>query len=443
MTSNALRCTSLALLLALTINTVYASSGGGIPAWKKNNNRQDNNQPVNGPSIGNPADVDNRPQNPTDINPTSHVDGNQTAVPAPTPLGAPEGNPPQVRDANQQIPRPQGQAPKPPGASKQNPPQMRDANQQIPRPQGQAPKPPDARKKPPKLEDANKSNSDAAVSSSSASMPANNPLDDDPKIGLSWEIFVEGSNREKFLENKYKSGQKIYGEACLKAVKIAIQDLKNNMDPKEILEKLAAARHNAASGNGKDEFGKLRDPSKMGPKKMENPITPVTDEDYPRYLQRFIDRNKELNPEKKDHEFGTLTEEKINAESESSVLTQFCPKPFSLFSDNPAIVHANVKLVAPILDKVVNIAKNLNDSTKTNEERIKLIAEIHWWLANAMPWERGSAAISHMFAIALMSNYGIAVNQRSKGVIIDLEAFLKNKNEFINNYLSFYQNSEK
>jgi hypothetical protein len=76
---------------------------------------------------------------------------------------------------------------------------------------------------------------------------------------------------------------------------------------------------------------------------------------------------------------------------------------------------------------------------KNQKNKIELIAQFHWWFANAMPFDRGSAAIGEVLAETLLKGAGFKW-EKKKHLLIDIEALLEpNMDEFVRQYPSFHQ----
>lgn len=68
--------------------------------------------------------------------------------------------------------------------------------------------------------------------------------------------------------------------------------------------------------------------------------------------------------------------------------------------------------------------------------RLKL-AELHWVFANAMPYNRGSAAIVEMFIDAMWRYHGFEVPRKVPGVNLDCEALSRTEEDFARHYPVF------
>ncbi len=75
---------------------------------------------------------------------------------------------------------------------------------------------------------------------------------------------------------------------------------------------------------------------------------------------------------------------------------------------------------------------------KNSEDKIALIAQFHWWFSNAMPFERGSAAIGEVLTETLLKGTGHKW-EKKKHLLIDIEALLEPcMEEFVRKYPSYY-----
>lgn len=75
-----------------------------------------------------------------------------------------------------------------------------------------------------------------------------------------------------------------------------------------------------------------------------------------------------------------------------------------------------------------------------NEETLKNIGRIAWYLAHAMPLERGSASTLEMFVTTLMVKNGFELNSYQNNVTLDLEAmFEPDKERYANNFMTWFQ----
>ncbi len=69
----------------------------------------------------------------------------------------------------------------------------------------------------------------------------------------------------------------------------------------------------------------------------------------------------------------------------------------------------------------------------------KRIAEMHWFLAQLMPCQRGSAGITDVFTKSLYESLGVQVHPWKTGVAPDLEAFVRPLDDYVGNYPKFFE----
>jgi len=93
-------------------------------------------------------------------------------------------------------------------------------------------------------------------------------------------------------------------------------------------------------------------------------------------------------------------------------------------------VHTPGRNIAPIMAHVETLYQRAMNPNLPLEQTIETVAEIHWWLAHAMPYKRGSAAITDAFTKAIFECRGMDTGRWSRGVLPDLEAFVMPLDQF-------------
>lgn len=99
-------------------------------------------------------------------------------------------------------------------------------------------------------------------------------------------------------------------------------------------------------------------------------------------------------------------------------------------------VKPTLKYIGDLYSEVIKI-----DKVKTKEQLafcIKKIAEMQWYFAQSTPFLRGSAGIAEVFTKSLCESLGIQVSPWKKGVAPDLEAYVRNLDDYIKNYPTFF-----
>lgn len=114
-----------------------------------------------------------------------------------------------------------------------------------------------------------------------------------------------------------------------------------------------------------------------------------------------------------------------------------------LFGDNTtpypsaAMVHTDVDFVPILRDRCRALFERLRKGDHGSEELIAGIAELQWWLAHVMLYNRGSASIAEWLVAALFRSQGYRVTWSSQP---DLEALLTlHSKDFAARYLDFSQ----
>jgi len=95
------------------------------------------------------------------------------------------------------------------------------------------------------------------------------------------------------------------------------------------------------------------------------------------------------------------------------------------------------ELVQELVDQTLRLQQR-SGTEYSPREILGTLAQIHWWLSQATPYRRGSAAISDMFTKALFQICGFSTPCWRKGVAPDLEAFCTPLADFIDNYPKFF-----
>ena len=93
------------------------------------------------------------------------------------------------------------------------------------------------------------------------------------------------------------------------------------------------------------------------------------------------------------------------------------------------------ELIEKELEKAFKEYKDLAFQENKDEKKIaEKVGLIHWWLANAMFYSRGSAAIADYTSKVLLDNAGIKYGLWQKNIQPDLEAFMTSQHDFARKY---------
>jgi hypothetical protein len=101
--------------------------------------------------------------------------------------------------------------------------------------------------------------------------------------------------------------------------------------------------------------------------------------------------------------------------------------------------HTPPENIGPALEKAQHLYDRLSIQTsKPLEELMKDIAELHWWIAQACPYARGSAAIAKMMVGAILKHHGYEAGGFGD-IEPDCMALIQNLEEFKAGYLKLMQ----
>lgn len=87
------------------------------------------------------------------------------------------------------------------------------------------------------------------------------------------------------------------------------------------------------------------------------------------------------------------------------------------------LVHTDPRYIPKIIDHVESVFTRVTRGERSPQENLTDLAEIHWWLTNAMPDRRGSAAKAEFCIRSLAYANGIELPPFRRGVLPDMEAF--------------------
>ena len=110
-----------------------------------------------------------------------------------------------------------------------------------------------------------------------------------------------------------------------------------------------------------------------------------------------------------------------------------------------AMMHPKGKYGEAALKHVDTIYKNLREKyagkkiTAADMDDINgMVAEMHWLIAQTMPWGRGSDCIVNAFVKSVYKSLGVETFPPAKGVSFDLEAFCTELSDYKKKYASYY-----
>lgn len=103
-------------------------------------------------------------------------------------------------------------------------------------------------------------------------------------------------------------------------------------------------------------------------------------------------------------------------------------------------IHTPAENISIIFSEIERLYQRYLDSDD-QEFLIKEIAKIHWWICQASPCYRGTAAISEVIIAALIKAKNLQIRLKPR-VLMDLQALAEERIErFVLNYKGFYESS--
>jgi avirulence protein len=101
-------------------------------------------------------------------------------------------------------------------------------------------------------------------------------------------------------------------------------------------------------------------------------------------------------------------------------------------------IHPAGIRVEPLLRHAETLFDRAVDRDASPSEVIRAAAEMHWWLAHAMPFQRGSAAITDALVKAIYLSHGISFSPYRVGIQPDIAAFTLRLDDFLAVYPRFF-----
>lgn len=103
------------------------------------------------------------------------------------------------------------------------------------------------------------------------------------------------------------------------------------------------------------------------------------------------------------------------------------------------IQHTSAHLITDIMNHIESLFRQTMKDDTTPQEQLSHIAEAHWWVCNACPDYRGSAAKAEFCARAMGESCGIELPPFKDGILPDLEAMAMSKDDFVKQYPSLLE----
>jgi hypothetical protein len=107
---------------------------------------------------------------------------------------------------------------------------------------------------------------------------------------------------------------------------------------------------------------------------------------------------------------------------------------------NPVWRHTIPSQAEKVMTEIVpGLVNTIRDPTTGPQDTLRALADLHWHLSHAMPYERGSATITDWFVDSLARSRGIHLSAYRTDVMPDLEALTTERERFIKNYPDFFE----
>lgn len=107
------------------------------------------------------------------------------------------------------------------------------------------------------------------------------------------------------------------------------------------------------------------------------------------------------------------------------------------------IVHPSPADAQLMRDHAITLFQSVMNATYPNSDTglqaaLNSIAEIHWWLAQATPYQRGSASIAEFVAKVAMVHHNIDFSGWQSDVLADVEAMIASKEHYQSHYSELF-----
>jgi len=123
----------------------------------------------------------------------------------------------------------------------------------------------------------------------------------------------------------------------------------------------------------------------------------------------------------------------------SVVLTYYVPR-----SIRPGrFIHTEGSAIRPILQHVETLYKRALAPGASTAVVVRNVAEIHWWMAHAMPFRRGSASITDALTKAIYLAHGIEFGPYRAGIQPDIVAYTLSLPDFLSVYPKLFDRNFK
>ncbi|MEB6536495.1 hypothetical protein MXM51_18390 [Pantoea stewartii] len=219
----------------------------------------------------------------------------------------------------------------------------------------------------------------------------------------------------------------------------------------ELWDKAREWRANMASENA-HVFREERDPNTY--KVYGTPLA----EQYTYVARKLADRNDletspsqySLPPTKSLQIIGKINGEKIpltqvtvstdkNADRMQEPYLSIRQRGFDDIGEPNQMFHTSAEHVPLIMQHVEDLYRKAIDAREPDSKALNTLAEMHWWMAHAMPDKRGSAAKTELCVRSIAQARGMDLGPMKHGIVPDLEAMTMQLKDFMRKYESFFE----
>lgn len=123
-----------------------------------------------------------------------------------------------------------------------------------------------------------------------------------------------------------------------------------------------------------------------------------------------------------------------NADRTDEMYSRFRANSLVQLGEPFHIDHTDAANVPRIMEHAESLYSHALRPDIDNSQALSTMGELHWWLAHAMPDERGSAAKSEFSVRSIAQARGMDLPPFQHGILPDLEAMTTARSDFVENY---------
>src|SRR5690606_23915624 len=113
---------------------------------------------------------------------------------------------------------------------------------------------------------------------------------------------------------------------------------------------------------------------------------------------------------------------------------------WDFYDTDPVWVHTPPENIAPVLLRAETQFRRAMSARRGDHEVLEAVAHLHYYTAHAMPFERGTAAITDMAVRAILDARGIENGMWREGLLPDVEALVTPEvSHFVDAYPYYFE----